>query len=285
MIDVRDQIAQHFIAALNAGTIPWRKPWAGTSARPRSGATGRPYRGVNALLLGMLATMRNYGTGEWYTFNGAKKAGGCVRKGEKGTAVMFWKFIKTADKATGRDKTIPLCRSFTVFNRDQCDNLPPVKVDVRENSPIHAAEMIVKNMKNPPVLCIRQSDSAHYVPSTDTVVIPNMSQFHSAADFYATVFHELAHSTGHTSRLDRKLDGTFGTDPYSREELVAEITSAFLSAEAGTLDQVQDNNTAYVQNWASRLSKDPRTIIEAASLAQKAADYILGTTFEEASED
>jgi antirestriction protein ArdC len=150
--------------------------------------------------------------------------------------------------------------------------------------PIMAAEKIFRGMKNPPRINVTDSDAAYYRPGTDEITLPNMGQFVNAESFYSTAFHEMAHSTGHKTRLDRGLDGSFGSDPYSREELVAEMTAAFLAAEAGILDKVQDNNTAYVQHWAARLGKEPRLILDAASAAQKAADYILGVTWDKASE-
>jgi antirestriction protein ArdC len=290
--DIRDTIAQKFLDALNAGIIPWRKPWGGSSARPRNAITQKPYRGVNALYLGLLANIKGYPTGEWLTLNQCKKAGGRVQGSEwkNGTAVVFWKFMKREKMVNGQkvEETFPLCRSFTVFNRAQCEGLPLPKETSYTNNTIETAQRIVDGMPNAPVMNIVQSDSAHYTPSTDTVTLPLLSQFVNAESFYATTFHELAHATGHKSRLNR--DGVmagqgFGSTSYSKEELVAEMTAAFLSAECGILDQVEQNSTAYVQHWAARLNKEPRMIIEAAGAAQKAADYILGTTFQTDDED
>jgi antirestriction protein ArdC len=154
--------------------------------------------------------------------------------------------------------------------------------------PIVAAQNIVDNMANRPALSIVESDSAFYTPALDSVTLPLMSQFTSAEGFYATAFHELAHATGHVSRLNREgvMDGKgVGSQRYSKEELVAEMTSAFLCAECDILPSVEQNSIAYVQSWASALNKDPRMIVEAAGMAQKAADYILGTTFTKEADD
>jgi antirestriction protein ArdC len=290
--DIRDAIAQKFLDALNAGIIPWRKPWAGGSARPRNAITQKPYRGVNALYLGLLATVKGYPTGEWLTLNQCKKAGGRVQGSEwkNGTAVVFWKFMKREKLVNGKmvEETFPLCRSFTVFNRAQCEGLPAGKEIVYNNHTIEDAQRIVDGMPNAPKLNITESDSAHYMPSFDTVTLPKLSQFVNAESFYATAFHELAHATGHKTRLNREgvMEGKgFGSDSYSKEELVAEMTAAFLSAECGILDKVEQNSTAYVQHWAAKLNSEPRMIIEAAGAAQKAADYILGTTFQKDDED
>jgi antirestriction protein ArdC len=281
--DIRDEIAARFIEALNAGKIPWRMPWKGTNARPRNAFTQRPYRGVNSLYLGLLAMNKGYASGEWMTLNQCHKAGGRVVDAEfrNGVSVLFWKFIKKED-AQGNVSTFPLCRSFTVYNRAQTEGLPEVVTETVTFEPIAAAQAIVDGMKNAPKINIIESDSAHYAPSLDTVTMPLVTQFHNAAGYYATLFHELSHSTGHKSRLGR--DGVMeskgmGSDSYSKEELIAEVSAAFLGAECGILDQIEENSKAYVQGWASKLGKEPRLIIEAAAAAQKATDCILGYSY------
>lgn len=284
--DIRDTIAARFIEALNAGVIPWRKPWTGgASGRPHNAMSRKPYRGTNAMYLGLIQMVKGYPTAQWLTFKGIGHFGGRVITGEKATPVMFWKFLKTTDKATGKEKTIPMCRYYNVFNVAQTEGcvLPETPI-ATVGEPIAAAEKIFRGMKNPPSITVTDSDAAYYRPGTDEIVLPKMSQFINVESFYSTAFHEMAHSTGHKTRLDRGLDGTFGSDPYSREELVAEMTAAFLAADAGILDKVQDNSTAYVQHWAAKLGKEPRLILDAASAAQKAADYILGVSWDKAAE-
>jgi antirestriction protein ArdC len=285
--DIRDTIAQRFIDALNGGVIPWRKPWSGGMlGRPHNAQSKKPYRGSNALFLGMLQLIKSYPTGQWVTFKGCNALGGRINTGEKATPIMFWNFKEVADKATGEKKTIPMLRWYNVWNLAQTNGCNVKVEEVKAKEPIAAAESVVRGMKNPPKITVQSSDMAFYTPSRDEITMPLLAQFVNAESYYSTMFHELAHSTGHATRLDRKLDGTFGTDPYSREELIAEMTAAFLSAECGILDAVQDNSTAYVQHWATRLGKEPRLILDAASAAQKAADHILGVTFaKESSEE
>jgi antirestriction protein ArdC len=261
-VDVRAEIAAAFVDALNRGIVPWRKP----------------YRGVNAMYLGMLRLVKGYSSPVWFTYNAAKAKGGNVKAGEKATRVVHWTFIDKVDAKTGKKQTIPLVNYFNVFNRDQCEGLPEeTAVAPKSHTPIELAERIIAGMPNAPRIVVTDSSRAFYVPSLDSITMPMLSQFHTPEDYYHTMFHELAHSTGHESRLNRELSGPLmNRDSYSREELIAEITAAFVSAEAGTLDKVQDNSEAYVQGWAKALGSDPKLIHTAATAAQKAADYILG---------
>lgn len=296
--DVRDAIAAKFVEALNAGVIPWRKPWVAGQGRPRNATTGKPYRGVNAMYLGLIGSLRGYTSSRWLTLNQCRKEGGRVKYEEmrNGTAVIFWKFMKREeDRPDGLTviKTFPLCRSFTVYNVDQCEGLPEKITTAKDvptftGSPIESAQKIIDGMPNRPTLNIIDSEHAYYAPMTDTVVVPKMEQFVSSEAFYSTTFHELAHATGHGSRLNR--DGVmqgkgFGSESYSKEELIAEMTAAFLSSECGILDKVEQNSTAYVQHWAKRIGSEPRLIIDAAAAAQKATDFILGVKFGTDSEE
>jgi antirestriction protein ArdC len=288
-MDLRDEIAARFIQSLDAGIVPWRKPWTSSAARPRNAVTRRPYRGVNALYLGMLATLKGYATGEWLTLEQCRKVGGRVKNGEFGnvTAVIFWKFISRMED--GKRKSFPLCRSFEVYNIGQTEGVPTPEPDaVPDVVPIAEAQRIIDGFANGPKVTISaDSDRAFYVPSEDSVTMPNIERFVNAESFYSTMFHELGHATGHGTRLKREgvMDSKgFGSESYSREELIAEITSAFLCAEAGILDKVEANSIAYVAGWASKLKSEPRMVIEAAGLAQRAADLVLGIKFENPSE-
>ena len=280
--DVRDKIAAAFIDALQGGIIPWRKPWRGGGMTPRNPVTGTIYKGGNALYLGFLQIANGYTSGEWYTFKGAQSKGANVRKGQKGSPIVFWSFIDKVNTKTGKKEKIPLVRSSVVFNRDQIEGLPEREASaVTAVSPIAMADSIVNGFSNAPELVHTEGDRACYYPSFDRVEMPAMASFTNAESYYHTLFHELAHSTGHDKRLKRPLSQM--VEDYSKEELIAEITASFLSAEAGTLAAVQENSLAYVQGWAKRLGSEPRLILEAANAAQKAADLILGGS--EAPED
>lgn len=281
--DVRDQIAAKFVEALEQGIVPWRKPWRGGGMTPHNPVTGTIYKGGNALYLGFMQFANGYTSGEWYTFNNVTQKGGKVVKGQKGTAIYFWQFLEKVNAKTGKKEKIPMVRTFTVFNRDQCEGLPvkpeAERVDV---NPIAEAQKIIDGMPNPPKIVVSPDvTQAGYWPSEDVVRMPSIGQFINAESYYATMYHELGHATGAATRLKR--DGVmerkgFGSADYSREELIAEITSAFLCAEVGILDKVEANSIAYVQGWASKLKSEPRLILDAANAAQKAADLILGVT-------
>jgi len=285
--DIRAEITQNIIdAMLTKNVVPWRMTWAqGGFGTPRNGSSKKPYRGVNVLQLWVTAMVKGYSSNEWFTYKQAAELGGQVRKGEKATPVVFWKFLE--DKKDPKRK-IPLARFYSVFNREQIDGLPEVKVAVRsEHETLDAAEAIIAGMPNPPKIQRDQpSDSAFYRPSTDSVVLPMLSQYAKPAEFYSTAFHELGHATGHKSRLDRKLeDGYLDKHAYSKEELVAELTAAFLCAEAGIVNETLENSTAYIVGWVKKIKEDPSLIHDAASAAQKAADLILNRKFADKAKD
>jgi antirestriction protein ArdC len=258
---------------LEAGTIPWRKPWNSAYVQgegPVSWDTQRPYSGVNLLLLD---------PGEYATYNAIQAAGGHVKKGEKASIAVFWKMNRVQDENDpDKEKLIPFLRYYSVFEiNTQAEGLlsKRAKAEEHKNSPIEEAERIISNMPNRP--SIVNGKDALYRGSTDTVEIPTRSSFINSEAYYGTLFHELAHSTGHESRLNRPIKNRFGTDPYAKEELVAEIGAAFLAAVAGLENPfIIENTGAYIQSWIRRFRDDSRLIVTAASQAQKAADYIRG---------
>jgi antirestriction protein ArdC len=209
----------------------------------------------------------------------AQALGGNIRKGEHGTKIVFWKFDKyeteTPHGETEKRKSAFL-RYYVVFNLEQTEGLkallalPPAR-------PIESAEAIIAGMPNPPA--VEQDFRASYVPSKDTVTMPSQTAFTSQAEYYSTLFHELTHSTGHAKRLEREgfdRPQMFGSDSYSREELIAEMGSAMLCGVAGIEQSTVANSVAYLQSWTARLKGDSRLVVSAASAAQKAADYIRG---------
>jgi antirestriction protein ArdC len=277
-------ITDRISAKLVEGTVPWRKPWRAASDAPRN-LEGRLYRGINVLML----LCQDQSSPVWMTYNQAQEHGGTVRKGEKGTPVIFWKIdaIKETDPDTGKDKIRKrfILRYYTVFNLNQTDG---VKVPAKTLAgivapgdaidPIAAADAIVEGMPQRPPIFYGGS-KAYYRPSADEVHIPERNTFEAPEGFYYTQFHELGHSTGHKSRLDRPgvTDAhSFGSEMYGREELVAEMTSAFLCGESGISPAVIDNQTAYIANWLEAVQNDPKALVVAAGQAQKAADFILG---------
>lgn len=285
-------INDRIIGMLDKGIVPWRRPWrtvSGTSTEPVN-SQGRPYRGLNRLMLGAVAMLEGYGSNVWMTYRQANQLGGKVKAGQKGTAVIFWKQLEVEgeEPETGKKRTkrIPMLRYFTVFNFEQTEDvkLPKrltEKVEPKsERDAIEVAEAIVAGMPNAPVITETTSNRAFYVPTTDRVTVPLREQFRTIEEFYSTLFHELTHSTGHESRLNRKgadsVSHQFGSAPYAREELVAEMGNAFLSATAGIDPATLENSAAYIASWKKVLQDDPQALVKAASAGQKAADYILG---------
>lgn len=291
--DLYQEVTDRIIAALENGHAPWVKPWSGDTAATLSGMpvnaiTSRPYHGVNVPLLWTEERVRGFATGRWLTFRQARDAGAHVRKGEKGTLVVFFKPIeKQAADRDGRPlvdgrgepvlKTIPLLRGFTVFNVDQVEDLPEqYRVDppLPEGfAPIQAAEATVTQSG---VMLRHGGDQAFYTPVFDRVQMPPREAFVDAQGYYGTLLHELTHWTGHQSRLARegiiKHEG-FGSESYAFEELVAELGSAFLCAQLGIHGDLR--HEGYIASWLSVLRKDKRAIFRAASQARKAADFLV----------
>ena len=285
-------ITDAIIARLEEGKIPWQKPWSGVNSpdSPRNLLSKKPYSGMNHFIL----ASSGYDSPYWCTYKQAKQKGGCVRKGEKATPVIYWNMIqvdshKVDAKGKKVKKTIPLLKHYFIFNVDQCDD---VKVptteetveEIGEFNPIERAEEIVAGYETCPRLQ-STSQRAYYSPSSDYINMPQKESFKGEEEYYATLFHEMGHSTGHGTRLNR--EGVvnfdhFGSHQYSKEELVAEFTSCYLCGESNILPNIQDNSVAYIQSWSKALKDDKKLIIGACSKATRAADYILGRTKETA---
>jgi antirestriction protein ArdC len=289
-VDTYQRITNEVIQHLEKGEIVWRKGWS-SAGLPKNIYSGNTYRGWNVFWLNFATILYQYKTPYFLTFKQATAAGGHIKKGEKGHLITYWATIKpganknTSDNETDDERTFRVPKFFTVFNLDQTEgvNLPQAENQIKtEFETIQACEAIIEAMPQRPE--IRHGGArAFYVPSHDYVQLPQRELFKSNAEYYSTAFHELAHATGHQSRLNREelvaSDG-FGNELYSKEELTAEFTAAFLTGICGIEQPVIENNAAYIQGWLRELKNDKRLLLKAATQAQQAADFVLNVQYE-----
>ena len=286
------EITDAVITSLEGNVIPWEKPWFSAMTAPRSVSTGKLYRGSNTLILGM----QPYASPWWLTFNQAKKLEGTVRLGETSTVAVYWMFLdeKKDGKKTG--KRIPMLRHYNMFNVEQCD-LPQEVLDrlaarldrlvgkqefsdaIDDDAIANAATVTNDYLTREHITLNHGGSSAFYRPSADAITMPEADTFRSPEAYAFTLLHECMHSTGHSSRLDRGLDtqlAAFGSETYSREELVAELGAAFAGGVLNiTRPEVETNRNAYIKNWIKVLKDDPKAVIWAGGRASKASDMVL----------
>lgn len=282
--DLYDRVTNQIVASLEKGVRPWMKPW--NSAQPSSQvarplrANGIPYRGINILMLWGAATDNGFTAPNWLTFKQALELGGHVRKGEKGTLVVYAASFSSSetDEATGdeSERNIPFLRGYTVFNADQVDGLPDnFKATARAmpagSERIERADAFVEATG---AIIRHGGNRAFYSPGADVVQMPPLQAFRDVESYYGTLIHELTHWTGHDERLARSFGKRFGDKAYAFEELVAELGSAFLSAELGLTPEPRTDHADYLGNWLGVLKADKRAIFTAASHAQRAAEYL-----------
>lgn len=276
-VDIYAEITNRIIEQLNNGIIPWHKPWSGVAEGAYNRVSKKPYTLMNQMLLKH--------DGEYATYKQWSDLGGKIRKGEKSEMVVFWKMIpveNTKSDGTKETKTVPILRYINVFHVSQVDGVEPTEHPIIEHEPIEEAEAIIKNYEEREPITMENvvGDRAYYAPLKDYLCVPTKEQYVDINEYYSTFFHEMVHSTGHVSRLNRFNGNTaiapFGSEDYSKEELVAEIGSASLMALIGIeTDKTFKNNIAYIQSWIQALKNDKRMIVSASSKAQKAVEYIL----------
>ena len=273
---VYEIITSKIIEKLEAGIVPWHKPWHSVEGMPKNLITKKEYRGINVFLL----AMQRYESPYWLSFKQAQDLGGNVKKHEKGTPVVFWNWLNHTDDE-GNEKNIPFMRYYTVYNIAQCENIGESKIPTipaihKDFDHIAECEAIIANMPDCPEIQ-QGKQRASYNPLSDVINMPRFDSFDTAEEFYSTLFHEAIHSTGSQKRLNRlnnNISG-FGNEEYSKEELVAEMGAAFLCGFAGIENITINNSVAYIQGWLKALKNDKKLVIMAAAQAQKAADYIL----------
>jgi len=284
-------INSRIMALLEQGTVPWRKTWYAETNAPKNLISKKEYRGINIWLLASSEFSSPY----WLTFKQTSDRGGHIKKGSKSTPVIFWKFVDRKDsdgadteEITSKGKAV-LLRYYNVFNIEQVEGItaPPTIETANTFTPIERAEQIIQGMPHRPEIK-HGGNSASYSVRWDRVKMPVQEAFESAQEYYSTLFHELSHSTGHASRIGRKgimEINTFGSHEYSKEELCAEMSAAFLCGVASIENRTIENSAAYIAGWLKALKGDRTLLIHAAAQAQKASDYILNRSGGEEDQD
>jgi antirestriction protein ArdC len=284
MKDIYENVTNSIITALEQGAPPWVCPWRGGNAMPSNLVTGKPYRGINVIMLCVEAMSRNYTDSRWLTFKQANEIGARIRKDEHGTPIVFYRLREindatsdVADTDTATKRSIPMLKTYTVFNASQLECIPDrfALCPVHTWQPIDEAEQLI--IKTGAVIC-HGGNRAFYRPSDDIIQLPPSESFGNPDDYYATALHELCHWTGHQSRLNRVLGSRRDIVAYAYEELVAEIGAAFLCAHCGLTARLE--HASYIDSWLDALRRDKRLIFVAAGAAQKAADFVLGSSAE-----
>ncbi len=272
MSSVYNVITDRILSSLESGVIPWRKPWR--SGMPANLLTRREYKGVNRLLLASTSFESNL----WLTFNQCRGLGGSVRKGSKGMPIIFWQ-VRDKEARDGKVKREFTLRFFTVFNVAQTERIEIPPTPMRTFDPIARCEAIVAGYQGAPEI-EHGGDQAYYSPLKDRIQMPARESFFTPDDYYATLFHEIGHSTGARHRLNRAgitdLAGFTKHDMTAREELIAEISSAFLSADANIAPAILDRSASYIASWLKALRNDPKMVIEASAQAERAVELVLG---------
>ena len=275
--NIYEEITNRIIKQLENGIIPWHKPWSGVASGAYNRVSKKPYSLLNQMLLEH--------DGEYATYKQWSDLGGTVRKGEKSEIVVFWKILQVEETKDGKveKKSIPLLKYINVFHVSQVDGVEPKTTKLIEHKPVEEAEQIKKDYIDRENIVIKESitDRAFYSPLKDFIEVPCKEQYKDVMEFYSTLFHEMIHSTGHKDRLGRLDYGvklaSFGSEDYSKEELIAEIGSAFLMNHIGIETfKTFNNSAAYIQSWLKILKDDNRFIVSASSKAEKAMKYILG---------
>lgn len=282
-MSIYEMVTDRIIQKLQEGTVPWKKCWKSHASYAYNRVSKRPYSFLNQMLLSK--------NGEYASFKQWKELGGHVKQGEKGEIVVFWKFFEKKIEKDEKDeegdqktsKMIPMLRYYTVFHISQVEGVEPLPDDSMELEedtifePIDDAEILKMEYLSREGIELEESEytEAFYCPGTDKIEVPAGERFGKPEEYYATLFHEMVHSTGHPNRLNRDLSGRFGSKRYAAEELVAELGSSFLLASTGIgTEELSDNSASYIQSWISHLRNDPKMIVIASGKAEKAIKFI-----------
>ncbi|WP_114782324.1 ArdC family protein [Botryobacter ruber] len=281
-----EQVTNEVISQLEQGNVLWQKPWS-SFGLPKNYQSGRHYEGFNAFYLHYITEKRHFTAPYFLTFKQAQELGGHIRKGEKGTQVIYWKVYgpQTGSKDEVQEEETPQAIRFvpflwTVFNIDQVEGIDftlPATFERTDQQVIEECQRVVDQYPQPAPRILHGGSQAYYAPASDTVQVPELKNFVSAQAYHTTLFHELIHASGHPDRLNRftNQESRFGDENYSKEELIAEMGASFLSAFTGIKEDVFQNSVAYLQGWASKFKDDKTMLIYASTKAFKAASYLL----------
>jgi len=279
MSTVYQEVTDSIIKQLENGAMPWIKPWKTDSTADKNFLSQKPYQGVNRLILGLSSMVNSFDCPVWASFKQWQSIGANVRKGEKGTKIVFYSPVTKENKATGESESYNLLKAYYVFNASQVDGVT-IQAPSADTKPFNAIEAAELRIKLTGAVITHGGDSAFYAPSVDKINVPHKASFISEASYYATVFHELTHWSGHESRCNRNLKGRFGNPLYAFEELVAEMGAAFLCQDYRIAGELR--HAGYIESWLKVLKEDSKAIFKAAALAQKAVDHINGLNVENA---
>jgi antirestriction protein ArdC len=272
MSTVYEEVTNSIIEQLEKGAIPWQKPWVTDGSADKNVLTQKPYQGINRLILGMSGMAHGFTVPVWASFKQWQQLGGSVRKGEKGTKIVFYTPAEKVNK-DGEKEAYAVLKAYWVFNASQVDGIEITPVAVTEK-PFTANQLAEERIIKTGARISHGGDAAFFMPSQDRIQMPHKSAFDSEASYYATAFHELTHWAGHETRLDRVKGKRFADPAYAFEELVAEMGAAFLCQDYGIQGELR--HAGYIQSWLKALRDDSKAVFKAAAYAQKAATYING---------
>jgi antirestriction protein ArdC len=284
-VDVYQIVTDRIVSLLEAGTVPWQKPWTDAGV-PMNAKSKRKYRGINFWLLLSLPYERHL----YLTWDQIKEYGASVKKGEVGHVVLYWKTPRKKEDENENQKQVPILRYYKVFNVSQITDLPADFVpplEGKEFDPILECDDIIRSMPGAPEIRHKHKEAFYHI-GEDYINMPKQKSFKSIELYYSTLFHELVHSTGHEKRLNRKSItemAEFGSELYSIEELIAEMGSAYLSSFTGIQHKNIEHNASYIKGWLGKLINDKRFIVQASGQAQKAVDFIMNQQVDETKED
>lgn len=269
---IYQEITDSIIKQLENGAAPWVKPWKVDQTADKNIISQKPYQGINRLILGMSSMAQGFDVPVWASYKQWESLGANVRKGEKGTKIVFYSPVEK-ENAQGEKESYAVLKAYWVFNASQVDGIEIAPTSTATDSTFIDCALAEERIIKTGASITHGGDAAFYAPGPDRIQLPHKSAFDNESSYYATAFHELTHWTGAKTRLDRELSkGKFGNPAYAFEELVAEMGAAFLCQDYGIQGELR--HAGYIQSWLKACRDDSRAIFKAAALAQKAADYI-----------